>query len=511
MARAMNTVVELPGDLPAATLYSRGFFYGPRTIELLEELDHFRTIRLPGATLQHDEVTEVDVAYMGDDFVAVVGKTFALSTGALTPKSTAPAQELLDLAARDGLDAVERALYDLAGRYAVIIRVGGQTYVYNDAAATRTVYFDAKRGHVSSHFDILERVGDPEAVHPTYSKTVALTFWWDQTLNTDIRALIANHRLHLEDGHLTRFHLIAENPFKDLSHEERMQLVEDLWDEQIQWMISLNKPLAMSVTGGRDSRFTLAMAGEHKDHFQSLTYTTASAIRGEEPTSRWASVMQTDHDVVEKLRPFIPKAHAFVVHAERNAWGKANIATLERNTTDRHGRWILPGYLSLFPRRDSIHYRGNLLEIGRYYLGRLDVHQSDVASVHRVVQSGVAKQPDEVKEEAAYRADQGMETLEYAAVHEDYPWVDVFYWENRHSRWYGPVLNETDIVFDTISPFNVRRIIELFLSYDVKDRKGAFLQMELIYRKNPFLLFYAINENTDLYRQHVSAGIPRIT
>jgi len=503
-----SRIVEVSDQLSGPMLYARGYYFGPDSRDELDHLSHFVRRELPGFVVQHDEVLECDAHLSGDDFVVVLGKAFPLTTGEIPSAAPSVAEALWSEFATGGVDAVERALYDLAGRYAIILHADGRTAAYNDAAGTRSVFYDASQRRISSHYDILVRDADPALSDQRLPAAIGPQVRWTNTAHKSIRALIANQRLELETGSQSRFFPISENRAATLSHEARVELLERLWGEQLDWLESLKVPLAMSVTGGMDSRFMLAMAEGRVDAFRALTYTTPEALRGEAPKDRWSEVMYGDQEIVKKLSPFLPEDHSFICRTKDAAWVRAGKGVLDRNSVSPHGRWILPGYLTLFPQRDSVHYRGNLLEIGRFYQGQLGSAISGTERLKRLTQASAKKYGPDVVESAMAHLRGGMRQLSYDAVHESYKYPDLYYWENRHSRWYGQVLNETDVAFDTITPFNVRRIIDLFLAYDVRDRKAGFLQREMIYRRNPPLTFYGFNESSDLYRAHVSDGKP---
>ena len=51
-----------------------------------------------------------------------------------------------------------RRLNFLAGRYVIVLRVGGEVRVYNDTLGTRSVYYSLQSGIVCSHLRLLEQV-----------------------------------------------------------------------------------------------------------------------------------------------------------------------------------------------------------------------------------------------------------------------------------------------------------------------------------------------------------------
>ena len=103
-----------------------------------------------------------------------------------------------------------------------------------------------------------------------------------------------------------------------------------------------------------------------------------------------------------------------------------------------------------------------------------------------------------------------VEEFQYESLHDDVEYTDVYHWENRSSRWYAEIANETDTVFDSIVPVNARRIYQILTSPNANVRRGAQFQTDLIHRAWPELLAYGINSEEDLYtttlRQQLTEG-----
>lgn len=492
----------------APLLYARGFCLSATAVPMLDELDHYTSRQLHGHMLYTDEVVETDIAEDGSDWAVIVGKAFPLSTGTLPTDGASLAEPLLRFARDHGLPTVEEALYDLGGRYALLIALRGNIYVYNDACATRSVYFTDSATIVCSHLDMIARISGVIDATPLYTMNVQPERMWESTKYRGIKSLLANHTVHLPSGLTYRFYPTGPNRATGLSHEERLATVRHLWEEQLDQIIDgPHHGLASSVTGGLDSRTMLALAGERIHRFQTMTYTTANAVQGIAAGSNWGRVLEKDYLIVQLLERFLPEGHRYITR-KPGTWPAAQEAILDRNSAIKHGRWILFGYSELFPDRRAVHYRGNLLEIGRLHMRTPKDTKSAIARLEGIVFGANSK----YEEDAAlldYTARAGMAKLGYRALPEGYDPTDMWYWELRHSRWYNEVLNETDIVFDTVSPVNCRRILDIFLSYSEMDRNDAFFQQELIYNANPYLMLPGINSLDTLYRQFVSSGIPR--
>ncbi|MFD2759368.1 hypothetical protein [Gulosibacter faecalis] len=493
------------GDLAKARLYARGYLLSPEITHLFDDISYFDHIVVGGQYhLYFDEILEIDVAVSGPDWCLVVGKAWPLSSGKISPDSTSVARQLLDLHVQGWDQAVEEALYDVAGRYMIMLkREHDVLRVYNDACGTRSVYYNSLRREVASHFDILDRLTPETSSGEPYGVPLKLEKLWDKTANENVRSLIPNFRLDLIEGTQTRFFGTDPNMARSLSEEGRFALIERLWKEQLQKLVEVSGdlPIAFSMTGGFDSRTSLAMAREYKDLFTSFTYTTQGAVDGKEADTNWGRAMALDYSTVRKMEEFLPLGHSYIARAQKHAtWVAANSGILDRNQTRTHGRWILPGYLELFSDPRTIHLRGNLQEIGRLHMGR-----SAASPEKRFVQLityGTNLAKDDLARLVDYTS-AGYEKHRYPEVTDNYDIGDIWYWEHRHGRWYSEVLNETDTVFDTVSPINVRRILDCYLAFPEFERKQAYAQYTLTHRNHPSLLFFGINSADDLYEVFV--------
>src|SRR5699024_5282378 len=91
--------------------------------------------------------------------------------------------------------------------------------------------------------------------------------------------------------------------------------------------------------------------------------------------------------------------------------------------------------------------------------------------------------------------------LNYGVNIYDYHILDLYHWEVRMGRWHPEILNTHDIIFDTISPFNHRAMIEVSLSFSYEKRRDEYLFKELINRNYSILNFYGDNTLKNLYEQ----------
>lgn len=495
--------------LPSARLYARGFLLSPSPVALFDEVPHYERTVFSDMFLYADTITKTSVASEGDAWCLVVGEAWPLSSGVISPRTESLPRDLLSLQRNGGKDAIADALYDLAGRYAIVIHTEEQgTNVYNDACGTRGVYYNAEARQVASHFDMLDRLAPESSNGEPYGETIKLEKMWDRTANDKVGALIPNFRLILESGEQERFFGLSSNIANDLNPAERIATIERLWKEQLDELVRVSegRPIAFSMTGGFDSRTSLAMARSHKERFTTFTYTTQSAVDGEPAATGWGRAMQLDYKIVRKLEEFLPRGHEYIARSGAHSrWVTENTDILDRNQTRTHGRWILPGYLALFDDPQTIHLRGNLQEIGRLHMGVYS--GSAERRFMQFITFGTKLEPESLEELSTYTTSKYRQH-QYDAVSDHYDIGDIWYWEHRHGRWYAEVLNETDTAFETVSLVNVRRILDCYLAFPQEERKSALVQYTLTHRNHPALLFFGINSDTDLYEENVR---PRLT
>lgn len=468
----------------------------------MAELQHYHRYRLSGYTLYVDEIAELGVATAGDDWLVTIGKLLPLSTGNVDSHGPQIATELAELWLRDGFAGIEKALYDIGGRYAVLLKHGDRVYAYHDAAGHRTVYFNRAQGRIASHFDMLDRLTDVVAHScPVGSRNVhgAPEGMWDVTENPQVKALLPNHRLQLNTGTQSRFGLVAPNPYGAVGWIEKIETIYQLWHEQLQQLFAMRPelPLGISLSGGLDSRTVLAHMKPYLEQVRAFTYTASNVHSGVAPKSFWQRTMVTDHNVLMQLADHLPEDFHVLVKPKGNNLTDTESAILQRNAMRNHGRQFVRMYKDLFPDINSIHVRGNFVEMGRLIRGQLDLPEQRDRLAPIIEQVARRRKPNM----KLYRNFfwHKVDEFQYDLVHGDFEYTDVYHWENRSPRWYAEIANETDTVFDSIVPVNVRRIYEILVSPSPAVRAGAQLQYDLVHRAWPELLAYGINEEQDRY------------
>ncbi|MGW2673448.1 hypothetical protein OG312_00380 [Kocuria rhizophila] len=388
------------------------------------------------------------------------------------------------------------ALDELGGRHLIVRGTKEMVEVFHDAQGLRSVYSSREAQAVGSHAHLINSL-HPHPVRGDDEGARALTHSWDRTRYVGIEPLLPNHRLRLPSWEVDRFFPRARNAYQDWHLDSKLQKFQQMWTAQMTRLSSLGSDLVMSITGGADSRTSLALSADHIDNIKFFTY-TAKRVAG----SKWSDSLALDKELVEQLKELVPFNHRYFESEQRDRALIARLAPLlEVNTTQQHSRWLVAFYAAAFPEEGCTHIRGNGYEIGRAYWGARE-DNDNMSSLRNLYMQITKGDQDHV--EAQARRDyfeQGVRKWGYDGDRFGYHIRDLAYWELRSGRWLSEIMNETDIAFETFVPLNVRLLLDITLSMNIQERQETLLFSELINRAKPILNFPGKNDIRNLYEQ----------
>lgn len=447
-----------------------------------------------GWSFTHDQlrVPELVCIENSDRWVLVHG--LCLHAG-LEDIQGSPAQHLARMASQGDQEFLE-ALDHLGGRHVILLGDSQGFRVFHDATGMRSVYFSSESSMVASHVHLLNDSHRHTSRTEEQGSRAAIA-GWDRTQYLGISSLLPNHFLDVADWRVQRFYPREENRYADWTLEAKIEAFRDMWNREMRHLVSTGSKLVMSLTGGADSRTSLALSMEHVDEIEMFTYTVAS-----QGSSSWSKSMALDKKLVEEIKKLVPVKHRYFFFGKKNLPRTKQITQrLRKNTTQKHGHWLVPHYANAFPEDDVVHLRGNAYEIGRAYWGTN--HWNDnLAGLQRLYRVRTKKDAGYESEESRQAEfERGVEFWHYNVPLHGFHLLDIFYWEIRSGRWLAEILNETDIAFETCVPMNVRAMVEISLAFSVKERSDGFFFSELINAGCPVLNFPGKNDPRNIYEQ----------
>lgn len=388
----------------------------------------------------------------------------------------------------------------IAGRYVIIIGNKEEVYVYPDAANTRTLYFSTKHNSIASHVYLLKDQYECEK-EQFLTELPNMANGLLKTPFTEIKSILPNHMLSVKTKEISRFYPRENNKYKIMEEEEKFNLIERYLDEQLKFFFNKFDNIITSITGGGDSRFVLAILKDYIEEVEFFTYSTKSVA---DNSTYEGQILTYDLIIVRQILEYIKLNHKFIYFKENKIELSDKIRNLiSKNSIGPASSFLVPQTMEHFPKKDLFHLRGNLLEIGQARLYRSRYRESNIEEVKIEFMKRYGNSKNQVANNYAENSfNDFVENIGFNEKTYDFHLLDLYYWEIRGGRWYSEVINTHDIVFETISPFNHRALIELSLSFSYEKRRDEYMFTEVINRKFPILNFFGDNNLLNLYEQN---------
>jgi hypothetical protein len=474
-------------DIPATgdaaeLLYARGFLLAPHEHEA--PVAHWRQVRLDGLWLSYDPRCAFAVARSGRSWVALLGRMIDLGTWDEDPQSIAAALLRAKASGRDALlDGIDR----LSGRFAVFYEHGGETYVQSDAASMRSVFYGRRDGrtYAASHAHLVaDQVGtapsafpDPQAIrkeHNAYALPGRLTPF------ARVLALTPNTELEFDAAEPRRCF-----PRDDLEPRTVADAVDDvlpLLQRQLE-LLAARSPLVVSLTGGLDSRTTLALTRSISDQVDYFTYDA----EGGETESKKA--MRADAAAAREIAAALGLRHHSIT-APFEAPPEPLAGVMDRNSKRISAPELYAAHRQYDGGCQGLHIRSNLYEIARaFYRGKRE--QPDVLTAEHMAHLLTGRESTPAAFAAAFA--EFIDAVDFDRAQERYDPLDLYYWEHRCGVWLAAHHIESDVAFDTFTVFNSRRILRPLLAIPLEERISGAAFVEITRRTWPEVLKFPVN------------------
>lgn len=476
--------------------YPRGFvIFRHDTAPEIPNGWHQLSLGVSGWYFAHDPIIVPEIAWQqeSDKWVLVHGLCLHASPDEI---AESPATYLVNKVGR-GHNEFFNALDYLGGRHLILQGDSNGFRVFNDATGMRSVYYSAGSALLASHINLINDI-QPHPPRSDSEGARGAMSGWDRTKYFGIDPLLPNHYLKVDDWSVHRFFPRETNKYADWSLADKIQAFRDIWTVEINNLVATKTKLVMSLTGGADSRTSLALSMAHLQAIEMFTYTVNNP-----GSSKWAQSMALDKQLVEEIKQLVPVKHRYFLFGKNDlpSTDKINRA-LAKNTVQNHGQWLVPHYANAFPDDQVVHLRGNAYEIGRAYWGS-NATNGTIPELRRLYRSRTNNDHG-YESEQSRREDfeRGLRKWQYVNGLHGYHRRDLFYWEIRSGRWLAEILNETDVAFETCVPMNVRALVEISLAFSPKERAEGFFFAEIINSIYPILNFPGKNDPRNLYEIH---------
>src|SRR5699024_5025927 len=450
--------------------YPRGFLFSDETLNMIPEYYKLKVI-LNKYYYYYDEDQQCDMLEIDNKFIVIHGEYLHIGTDNQFTRDELK-RELLQCFFNDYNQYLE-TLDFIAGRYVIIIGDIDNINIYPDASNTRSTYYTTSQNVISSHVYLINDQFRYERM-PYLGDLPNLMNGLNITPFKNIKSLIPNHYLEFYSKNIKRFFTRENNKYSFLTEDERFNLLERFFKKQFEYYIENYSNIIFSLTGGGDSRFLLAVLHDYLDHIESFTYSTMDGIDNSTYAGR---LLTLDYQIVKQIVSDININHKFIYYKDNKLpLTPKEDALLTKNTIGRHSSFLIPHTKNNFNITNLKHIRGNLLETGKARYYSKQYKESNIEEVKPIYNDKYAKSKNKQAEKYAKEIfNKFIIDINYGENIYDYHLLDLYHWEIRMGRWHPEILNTHDIVFDTISPFNQRAIIDISLSFTYEQRRDEYM------------------------------------
>lgn len=351
----------------------------------------------------------------------------------------------------------------IGGRYVIVYYINNDIKILNDATGLKTVFYSACFNYISSHVELikdnLNNCRHSEVFE--FRKELANGYPGIETPYENIKILTPNTLINKTLSKISRYF-----PRENLVSGQVDEVVDSVYGylkSYLEGLLNRSK-LAISLTAGRDSRVTLAVA---KGLYNDITFFTYSGHPAHEIDVKIAKIIAKkfglNHVIIDKS----------LSDDEKEDFKLMN-KVLSKNTYYNHSRQLAYKYYKNFPSRTT-HIRSNLAEIGISWYqqgGKKEFNSIDEFTA-------IYRRGREENEAILNAFRRYAETVEIDKLY-NYDTYDMLYWEHRMGVWVSLVLLESDIAFDTHILFNARCILKLLMSVDFESRINSVVFNKLI-------------------------------
>ncbi len=412
------------------------------------------------------------------------GRTWFLIGHCMNPQSMEHREEVIlpQLAQQPGI------LFDLTGVYIVGWLTDHAIRIWPDAAGMLMADYGTIDGRaiICSHPHLassLLGLQQSEYVRRLTSYRFYPLFGFflpgDRTPCEQLRRLVPNHTLFFRDGSWDVRRIYPNQPAAPMTMEERAERAAEILQNTMALIPKKWDHPAITLTGGCDSKTTLACAAGVRDQYSYFSYNSQQA---EAVDAEGAAVICKALGLPHSIHPIPDSMPDEELVRDIIAANMGGIGYLPMREVRKR--------LYLAQMEDvDVEVKSWGSEIGRAYFHKRFAKASFPAhptpryltSLYKVFLHNrrLVRETDEI-----FR-----EYLEKYLRPEDlqgFDWIDLFFWEFRVGGWNGLVITgEHRFAFDITIPYNNRHLLELLLGAPLEDRMADRLYTMIRSRTDP--------------------------
>lgn len=384
---------------------------------------------------------------------------------------------------------IDRELDYFNGRYVIIINENDNTAVYTDASALMPINYAENHRVIASHDVLIEEILKLNNIEVKPLRE-ELKGSFDFTRYENIFKFNPSLKLNLNTWEFIRYY-----PHNEIVHKSIDFVTKELevyFDEMIKWLKNWDNKIILTLTGGYDSRVSMALTNSFSEKVEYITYLHPNMSRLSE---RAQEIYDIDMYVTNSIGTNLNVNHTMVDLADYNLKGEERKNALKSLQT-AHSFSLIDYFRNERKFNKDLHIKSTVYGMGKSDFPLKKNHNPETYEEMSEFIHGVSKDAVKLPDYNNTIKEYYKRNLHNEGVGKGRHYFEIFHLESRMGNWHSNVTQETDPELLDFIFVNTRRIIDLLQSPSIQERKDKVLYKTLIDKYWPALLFIGVNEKT---------------
>lgn len=364
------------------------------------------------------------------------------------------------------------------------------TKIFSDATALSPMFY-YKNSLVASHEIILKYLLKQEYGISLKERNYEMNSFLDYNDTEEIYSFNPNLYFSFRTLKFDRFY--PREKYKIQTLKDVIEKTEQYYLPQLKWLNKNYKKVYLSLTGGFDSKLTLALAKPIIDNIQCFTYMYKfNELDRYASLNKYKKVYYKDKVIVDNLVYNFNLNHNYFYFNDYKVPSEY-LNQLAKHTSSHHS-YKLSYIMQKELKSDEVHLKSTIYELAKLpYHSFADMRVDDDWMV-RILKNWA---PAEIKEDNKVLLNLYKDYKERNLLDEivdlDHNLPLIIYWEYRMGNWHGNITQESDFIMDTFILMNNRYMLNQITSLSLNDRAERNYLTEMIKRKWPALNYFVAN------------------
>lgn len=397
-------------------------------------------------------------------------------------------KNLLSLYIEDETEFLDNLNY-LNGRFIILINTPTDTRIYVDSTNMKPIFYYEDL-IFCTHEKLLVDILKSELKIEIEKYPFLMNGFLDYSNYINIFKFNPNMTYSFQSNEFSRIF-----PYRNFDYQTVQMVLENtlpLLNNQVKWLDDNYKYLYLSLTGGIDSKTSMALSKSLKSKIKYFTYMTDINNKSFNELNRFNQIYYQDKYIVDQLVYNFDLDHQFF-YLKNYIPTKNFLSKLKESVSSQHS-YKLAYILDRELKDNSIHIKSTIYGMAKMNFGQ---KIQDTEDTKNIIDAIAFWAPKEIREnrhllEELYLA--FADRTEYSLIDKyNYPIAIMLLWEFRMSNWHSNITQETDFKIETFVFMNTRFIIDQLISLNNEDRKNNDYLMKIIKSKWPALNYFLPN------------------